>query len=182
MKTELYQNNTNKWSQSFSTLKLIFFFFPPFISFLGLYLYIFHQNWGGENPIKLWRGTVPLVFLLSCWNWVYKECEKSLRSCTVRLFTKWTMPHLRFSDCPRKYASGSQFDSFCLSRVCKSPSWSRAVFCFGSWCLIQKIVSFFFFFKFSLPKVVHVQTRIWFDGSCCWKSLLVHFSSRNSVM
>lgn len=158
-----------------------FSFFPPFISFLGLYLYIFHQNWGGENPIKLWRGTVPLVFLLSCWNWVYKECEKSLRSCTVRLFTKWTMPHLRFSDCPRKYASGSQFDSFCLSRVCKSPSWSRAVFCFGSWCLIQKIVSFFFF-KFSLPKVVHVQTRIWFDGSCCWKSLLVHFSSRNSVM
>lgn len=121
-----------------------FSFFPPFISFLGLYLYIFHQNWGGENPIKLWRGTVPLVFLLSCWNWVYKECEKSLRSCTVRLFTKWTMPHLRFSDCPRKYASGSQFDSFCLSRVCKSPSWSRAVFCFGSWCLIQKIVSFFF--------------------------------------
>lgn len=62
----------------------------------------------------------------------------------MRLFTKWTMPHLRFSDCPRKYASGSQFDSFCLSRVCKSPSWSRAVFCFGSWCLIQKIVSFFF--------------------------------------
>lgn len=56
-----------------------FSFFPPFISFLGLYLYIFHQNWGGENPIKLWRGTVPLVFLLSCWNWVYKECEKSLK-------------------------------------------------------------------------------------------------------
>lgn len=89
MKTELYQNNTNKWSQSFSTLILIFFFFFffPFISFLGLfylfifYLYIFHQNWGGENPTnarKLWRGTVPLVFLLSCWNWVYKECENSL--------------------------------------------------------------------------------------------------------
>lgn len=83
MKTELYQNNTNKWSQSFSTLKLIFFFFFPFISFLGLYLfifylYIFHQNWGGENPTKLWWGTVRLVFLLSCWNWVYKECENSL--------------------------------------------------------------------------------------------------------
>lgn len=131
------KNYTNKWSHSFSTLILIEFF--PFISFFGLFFFKFIYFLVIYFPSKLGRGKRHQIVARDCTISPSQLLKRSLqgmwkqlvRSCTVRLFTKWTRPHLRFSDCPRKYASGSQFDSFCLSGVCKSPSWSRAVFASG---------------------------------------------------
>lgn len=83
MKTELYQNNTNKWSQSFSTLiQILFIFFFFFPSYLSLAFWYFPSKLGRGKPHKrckiVARDCTIKVCLLSCWNWVYKECENSL--------------------------------------------------------------------------------------------------------
>lgn len=115
------------WFSFFFSLHI--FPWPLFIHFLFIYF-----------PSKLGRGKPHKIVVRNCTISLPSQLLKlslqgmwkqPVRSCTVRLFTKWTMPHLRFSDCPRKYASGSQFDSFCTSGVCKCPSWSRAVFASG---------------------------------------------------
>lgn len=166
-----------------------FSFFFPFISFLGLYLfifylYIFHQNWGGENPTKLWWGTVRLVFLLSCWNWVYKECENSLwEAALCDCLQSGQCLIWDFLTVLENMLQAHNLIHFARPGFANVPA-EVELFLLRELMFNSENCLFFssFFLKFSSPEVVHVQTRIWFDGSCRWRSLLVHFSSRNSVM